>query len=339
MKIKPRQNEISQSFLKGSDLNLREQEVLKDAAIRTGFKPQKLLSRSSWWTSKQIGAFHYLGKYKNKNAIMKIQGVKPEISEIYMIQSFKKANKSKIIRPPYLYTYLKWDDKKRYEALVLEDTGNTTVINSPTNQKEVDEFYNLYYEYRKNCLSDPWIEKPDEGISEMIKTSFENWKIASYKLYPKHSLREEDDQKLIDKAVEVLIKNYQNVELEFMHGHFSATDLYKVGGDIVLLSNLYWSYRNPFRDGIFAYHWFSYGLSDLPNIMPTQIDEQRRLWLEKINMLPKNGYERKLLKLALLERATAGLNLDALSIDPQLKASKYLVSTARRDVEELIQSI
>ena len=82
--------------------------------------PDKLVSRSAWWGSSEIGAFHYAGEFEGKKAVIKIQGVKPSLSEIYMIDSFTQTNESKIIRPPYLYTHLPWDDQKRYEALVLE---------------------------------------------------------------------------------------------------------------------------------------------------------------------------------------------------------------------------
>ena len=69
---KKEQNEVSQAFLKGSDLAEREKEVLTDAAKRTGFIPHKLVNKSYWWDSKEIGAFHYSGEYKGKRAVLKI---------------------------------------------------------------------------------------------------------------------------------------------------------------------------------------------------------------------------------------------------------------------------
>src|SRR3989344_1633045 len=105
------QNKISHLFLQGSDLADREKEILDDVFKTTGFVAKKLMDRSSWWTSKEIGAFRYVGEYKGKKAVLKIQGVKSNTSEIYMIKSFQKANKSKILRPPHLYYFLPWDDE------------------------------------------------------------------------------------------------------------------------------------------------------------------------------------------------------------------------------------
>ena len=114
------QNEISHIYLQGSDLANRKQKVLQDASKKLGFKAKGISGTSNWWGSKEIGAFFAEGIYNNLPAVLKIQGVKPTISEIYMIHSFTKTNKSKLVRPPLLYACLQWDEEKRYEALILE---------------------------------------------------------------------------------------------------------------------------------------------------------------------------------------------------------------------------
>ena len=68
-----------------------------------------------------------------------------------------------------------------------------------------------------------------------------------------------------------------------------------------------------------------------------KIEEQRKLWLDKIFEL--FGKDNRLLKLALLERAVAGLNLDALSLDPKVPIAKYLVEKTRSNVVELMEII
>lgn len=339
--MKSTQNEISQNYLSSRkfDLAKKEIDILKDASHKTGFKPEKLYYRSSWWTSKEIGAFTYKGAWNDKKAIIKVQGVKPDVSEIYMIQSFQKNNKSKIIRPPKLYNYLDWNDIQRYEALVLEDVGHKKVVSNPANQNEVTEFYKIYKEYRQNCISSPWIEKPNENLSIAIEKSFRAWKKISFHLYPDHPLRKKDDPELIDRAIKVLSENFKNIEPEFMHGHFSVGDLIKFEDQIILRSNLYWSWRNPYRDAVFAYHWHMLNLHKIKNITKKQIDEQNNIWLNKIVKIPNNKHEEKLIKLAMLERSTASLNLDILSIDPRNETSKYLVEKTRDYVMSLLDEL
>lgn len=333
------QNEISLKFLEGSDLLEREEQVLKDACEKTGFIPTKLVKRISWWTSKEIGAFHYLGNYKGKKAILKIQGIKPTTSEIYMIESFAKINKSKILRPPHLYASLPWDEELRCEALIMEHAGKNFIVNTPTNKNELEKFYELFVDYRKNCLGSPWVDKPEETISEKMKNNFSKWRETTIKLYPNHPLRKKEDIELIDKAVEILINDYEKVEPVFQHPHLGEHDLKKVGNEIVVLSNLYWGWRAPLYDAIFGFHWFKYHLVDVQNITVGDIQEQVNLWLSKIESLQEVKDNQKLFKLAMLERYTAGLNLDALSIDPKSSVAEYLVDFTREEVKNLISEL
>lgn len=331
------QNKISHLFLNGSDLARREKEALKDASGKLGFTPERLLDKSSWWNSKEIGAFRYVGKFNGKKAILKIQGVRPATSEIYMIQAFSKANQSKILRTPLLYSYLPWDDEKRYEALVLEFIEGKPIVNSPTNENELSEFFNLRDEYRKNCVINPWIDKPQETLPEEIRNNFKKWREASFKLYPTHQFRIKEDEKLIDQAINILRRNYENVKREFQHGHFGVSDLLKnKNGEVIILSNLYWSWKPPFYDAVFGYHWFIYNLAKLKNVTPEFIENQRGLWVSKINSLVKKEQDKKLLNLAFLERAAAGLNLDALSVNQQSSVAEYLTEKTRDEVKRLI---
>ena len=332
------QNKISHLFLNGSDLQDREKEVLADASRRLGFMPVKFIDKSSWWSSKEIGAFRYEGGFEGKRAVLKIQGVKPATSEIYMIQAFSKNNKSKILRPPVLYSSLPWDDDVRYEALVLEFIDGKKVVNSPTNKDEIEEFFNLREECKKNCAVNPWIDKPNEPLSDEIKINFAKWRQASLKLYPIHPFREKDDEKLINEAIDLLGKNYEGVGSEFQHGHFSAGDLYKISDhEVVILANLYWSWKPPFYDAVFGYHWFIYNLSKLQNVTHEIVKLQRSLWLSKINRLAKTDRDKKLLNLAFLERAAAGLNLDALTVDFDSPIAEYLMEETRKNLKELIE--
>lgn len=333
-----KQNEISHIYLEGSDLADREQEVLEDAAFKLNFEVERISGRSSWWGSKEIGAFFAKGKFEAKEAVLKIQGVKPSVSEIFNIQQFERNNKSKLIRPPKLYAHLPWNEEKRYEALVLESVKKR-IVSTPTTNAEVKKFFEAYSEYRKNCLIFPWLAKPEDITVERVRENFDKWTKASLKLFPTHPFREESDKELIGKGVEILVRGYTNVELEFMHGHFSESDLYEKDGQIVLLSNLYWGYRPPLYDSIFGMHWFIYHLAEVGGITPEKIEEQRSLWLNGIEKLSSVQANDRLYKLALLERALAGLNLDALSIGTEGEIAKYLVDSTRKQVQNLIKEL
>lgn len=170
---KGEQNEISHAFLEGSDLLERERGLLEVASRRLGFEPTDLMGRSAWWGSSQVGAVFYSGIYDAHKAVLKIQGVKPATSEILMIREFAKNNKSNLVRPPVLYAYSEWDEDKRYEALVTEFIEGEKIINQlPAGPSQIQRFFEIYRDYRENCLTNPWLEKPSEGIGQKISESF-----------------------------------------------------------------------------------------------------------------------------------------------------------------------
>jgi hypothetical protein len=336
---KSKQNHVYKGVLKGSDLKQRKQQIIKEVEKEIGFRVTKDLGESAWWGSDTIGAFHCEGEIDGEKATLKIQGVKPQTSEIEMINSFGNQNESLIVRPPKLLKTIPWDDKRSYEALVMEWIPNNKVVNLPTDLVEVKKFFDIYKEYKNKCVNKPWLERPKQDKDSIIKNKFDNWREISYKLYPEHPFREKGDEKIIDDAVETLTEGYKNVELGFQHGHLSDGDFYYVSeGQIVLLSNLYWSWRAPFYDAIFGQHWFLYHLAD-SELNEKEVLAQMNLWWEEIDKLPKSAEEERFLKLAYLERAAAGLNLDGLSAKIERPLSEKIVKMTRERVIRLIEGL
>lgn len=329
-------NDVSAGYFRSSNLEKRIDKIVRRIASQSSFKPEKLLGKSSWWGSKTIGAFHYRGTYEGVPCVLKVQGVKPETSEVFMIESFERQNRSSIIRPPKIYYKMSWDESLGYEAFIMEDAEGKLKVGVPSNQEEVEEFFKLYREYRTNCRTKPWIKKPQETIPETIKSRFERWIKASFEIYPNHPFRHEEDQNLIAEAIGTLTREYERVKPEFVHGHFSHRDLYQVDREIVVLSNLYWAWRPPFYDTIFARHWFRYDLAGKEESTPEQIENQLRIWDEQIKKIPTNEEERRLLNLALLERSAAGLNLDALSVKTDRPCAEFIVEQTRIELQNLL---
>jgi hypothetical protein len=337
-----KQNEISHLHHERPNLAEREDDIVAEVSESIGYKPEKLMGRSHWWGSKEYGAFHYEGSFESKPAVLKVQGVKPATSEVETIKAFKEANRSKLIRPPYIYASIPWNEDLSYEAFVMEKVEGEKVVHIPFKEGELDTFFMLYDDYRKNAgLETPWVDKPEMSTSEMVKGRFTSWIRSRAEIYPDHPLIEKEDDELIDQAVETLMKGYENVELEFVHGHFGTGDVIKSGGDYVMLSNLYWTWRPPVYDSIFGYHWYRYIVIGSEGVTKEVLEKHKEVWMGKINNIPQvQGEEgQRLFKLALLERAAAGLNLDALVSDPQLDISRYSVEKTREETKSLINEL
>lgn len=332
------QNSISETFDFTQDIGAREQSLLDDASRRTGFTARKLLHRSSWWTSGVVGAFHYLGNWQGRSAVLKVQGVRPVRSEVEMISAFAQSNASKIIRAPFVYAHIPWDESSGYEALVMEHVSGEKVVHKPTTTEEVSEYFALYKEYRGRCIAKPWVNRPDVDMVDWVLGAHKKWREAGRRIYPNHPGRRPDDEELLGRASRVLRVGYAGVDFEFMHGHFSADDLYRAeDGQFVLLSNLYWSWRPPFYDTVFAYHWFGYNIAqDVVDITPDQFDAQRNLWLTYVYAQARTDVEQRLLNLALLERAAAALAIDAFTVEPHKDIVEHVFATTREEVERLV---
>ncbi len=333
------QNSISHNFDPSLDLHQREDEVLQLALQKLNFQPKKLMGKSSFWNTEFIGAIHYLGEYDGKDAVLKIQGVQMHSSEAEMIEAFEANNKSKIIRPPKLYAHLPWDEENRFETLVTEYIKAQTMISLPTTPEQVSEFFDIYAEYRANCRINPWVARPEDEVNKILDYNFEKWRQADLFMHRGDPRREKSDEQLIQDGIEVLKSNYRGVDLEFQHGHFSRGDVQKMDKEIILFSNLMWGWRMPFYDAVFAYHWFIYQLAEVASPSNDLIEEQRKIWLDKIYSLAHTEEDSKLIKLALLERALGGLRLDAFTIDPSNPVGKYLVESTRTQIRKLMKDL
>jgi len=337
--------DLQEAFNKNSDMFSKEDEIVKEIKTLTGFSPEKNIWRSEYW-GRNLGASHWLGDYNGKKAVLKIQGVKPDLSEIYIIGEFSKQNRSRLIRPPTIHEKLPWKDHNDYEAIITEyASGGNVIIDGkiPTREK-IARFLSYYCEYRKNCIPvESWLPKPE--VENDWRTSLDKLIITSQKAYPNNRLRKKEDLKLAQNAYQTLSKVYKNVQLEFLHGHFSCKDLiYESKGSdrIILFSNLFWKWRFPFFDAVFAYHWFMYELANVKNISSNQVENQRAIWFEEIYKATEafqSKQKNRLLKAAFLERAVAGFTLDSFLVDSKKPISEYLYESTKREAQSLIKEL
>jgi hypothetical protein len=333
------ENRLGASFRGGSDLQEREPAILTTVEQNLGFHPAELMGRSSWWGSEAVGAFMYAGRFNDQDAVLKVQGIKPETSEIDMLRSFA-AQQSALVRPPRLLAAKSWNEKDRYEALIIEKVSGPKLISRPTIASEVREFFRMFRNYRENCRNKPWVLKPDQSLSDTVAQNFADWRNASQKLYPDHPYRLAGDSELIDQGIELLQAGYQSVEPEFQHKHISTDDVFKVGDQYVLTSNLMWGWGAPFGDAVFAYHWYPNIIGNhVDGLSSDDIDAQKQIWLDEIWRLPKSGDEKSMLRLALLERAMAGLIIDSLTIPPEKPLARYIVESIRSETQQLLNEV
>lgn len=352
------QNDISAMRTEGKDLRDRWQGLIKDITRKTGFVPDdgQAIRASTWWRTAKVGAVTLVGQIEHedklKPAVLKIQGTKPNISESQQIQKFQAQNNSKIIRPPQIYAHMPWDEAKEFEAIVFERINGRKVLDSPpAKDNQLSRFFEIYYEYRINCVNQPWLEKPK---AYSYKKQLTNWQEAVAQQAKDNKLNLSIDQKLVDQATNILGKNLTIKDFTFQHGHLSAKDFVEADtGQVIVLSNLFWGWRTPFYDKVFAYHWHMLGMEYVKNLTPAKLVAERDKWMKYIYLTsPQPSSEsgegantRSQIDLALLERTIAALLVDrhmlaADSSKPHLiKNQTVIVSFLMDELKRLTQQL
>lgn len=343
--------DISTRLATTLELEGRYPQIAENLSKELGFLPEKQpFQKSTWWGTK-LGAVLYRGALlregKQIPAVLKIEGVEmksDELTETTMIQKAEKALVGSGIRPPKVLREIPWTKAYGgYAATLMEDVQGDYVLPLPGTARQMADLLEIREKYRKALHANhvtPWVDFDiPEGknyLSRFIRTKFEKWNETSERLFSSHPFRIEEDHQLISQVVYFLVKAYEGVAPEFQQGHFSHRDVVKVGNESVMFSNLYWSWRAPFYDMVFPYHWYMYDVANVPEMTIENIEQQRIDWKKqfaaRINTLP--GSQQRLFTLARIERLAAGLNLDALSIsnDPQNIIAQHMVEQTRDEL-------
>lgn len=340
------QNDITAMRNMGIDLAPRWEEIFAGASNSTGFVPNlDSLRKSEWWKTGKIGAVSCHGTIAKdsdeKLAVLKIQGTKPPTSEAKMIQAFEKNNTSSKIRPPKIYAHIPWNEQDQYEILIIEEVqGKPAITNHPGGDEELDNFFALYEEYRTNCRQQTWVRKP---INISYRAQVREWLDVVKSKAKNDPLIKSQDEKLAGQAVEIIERSISIKDLEFVHGHFFPEDLIIAeNSDVVLFSNLFWSWKIPFYDAVFGYHWWMLGMGSVDGFNEELLEKERQRWFEKIynlNEVKINLENEKLIDLVLLERAVPALMVDRYMLDSNKPYTKIIVEGARKELDRLVSKL
>ncbi|OGC78179.1 hypothetical protein A2619_01825 [candidate division WWE3 bacterium RIFOXYD1_FULL_39_9] len=336
-------NDVSDGLNRSITTNI--DEIIQEIQSESGFFSEDLIGESKWWNSEVAGAKHFSGIIDGKPAVLKLQLVKIDAPEVTLIENYHKFNKSSHIRAPYIYYHKPWDDNKNYEAIIMEKVEKVPVINYPSNIHEIEEFHFYFKEYKLNTdVSDPWLDLPEERSSvEFIEKKFAKWKDMRSKVTKNTDVLTETDEALIADGIKKLVSFYTDeVELEFVHGHFGPQDLSKVDKDkAVVFSNLYWSWRYPYYDLVFGFHYFKYFLANTSSVTREIYMTNSQLWQECMVKTAKSlsNFDEKTLNAAILERLLAGLNLDYLTVGRDKPMFNILLDETRAEISKYIKLI
>ncbi len=320
-------NKISEKYFEyGVSIN-DARNLIKQIIARTNFQIEKEIFCGKIYNQNKIGSLIYKGTWQSKPAVLKIQILQPDIDEIDIINKFNHQNKSTRIRLPKLYRGSKWNRNDNYGYLILEYINAAPIYQSPfANPKQIQDFSDFYQEYKTKCLNQPLFKKELNEESSLVFTAqrISHWiKIAQDKNYLSKT-KIKNTEKFLSLAGQYL----PLIKMEFMHGHLTNKDIFKISDDeYVLMSNLFWSYRPEFYDTTF--HLWN-GINDLRDLKTTsnQVIKYIQNWLRAYKKLPiikqDSDFERKF-NLMMAERCLGSLLIDIQNIHYDSHRDKFVI--------------
>ena len=179
-----------------------------------------------------------------------------------------------------MFDGLKWNKQDGYGYLLLEYISASQIYQPPfASQKQMEDFCALYQEYKTKCLHEPFIEKEPNEQNSLVFTvqRVSHWmKIAQ----TKRNLFEVDIKNL-EKFFSLSGRHLPSIKMEFMHGHFTYNDIFKLSeNEYVLMSNLFWSYRPEFYDATF-HLWASIKSLRDQSVNVEQVIKYLKNWIER----------------------------------------------------------
>ena len=304
-------NKITEKYFTQSDFSEREVEVLAVATAETGFVVEKEIFRGMIYDQNKVGSLIYKGKLGDKSAVLKLQGLKPEVDEVDIIQHLNKQNQSKFVRLPIIYSHKPWNQESQYGYTISEYIDAPKIFEMPfASKEEMKNFAYFYQEYCKSGLTKPWFEPETTDSLVFTKHRVDNWrKISEHK----KRLVAGDYLPYLEKYYALAEKHLPSVPMVFCHGHLTANDIYCLpDNSFVLLSNLFWSYRPKWYDLTFNIWSCTINIRDTSYTFE-QLLEYIEKWLAIYCSIPSvqqdKDFERKI-NIILLERIIGAILVD-----------------------------
>jgi len=300
-------NKITEKYFTQKDFSKNLTPILKHITYKTGFCIGQEIWRGLIYDNDKVGSIIFSGKYKSKPAILKIQGLKPELDEIDIYRSFSLYNKSTKIRLPSLYASHRWNKRDGFGYLIQEPLTGKPIFKMPlATQGQINSFASFYNEYRTKTVVRPFWKTKIEP-QKFFTSRLNNWiKICQHKkLWDTKEMASRVEQ------FKKLISATKPIPFVFSHGHLTANDIYQQNNQFMLLSNLFWSWRPKYYD--LAFNIWACLLKLPPN---TPFKKALRLindWEDAYKTIPwvkkQNDFD-KLFSLMLFERLIGSIVVD-----------------------------
>ena len=306
-------NKITEQYFTLGDFSQRADEVLAQVTSTTGFVVEKEIFRRTIYDKNKVESLIYNGTFQGKPAVLKLQGLKPEVEEATIITEFPNFNESKRVRPPFLYAHEAWTEERGYGYMITEYVEAPKIFKMPfATAQEMAVFAEFYQEYRNRTFPHrfPWMQVDTDDSIEFSVFRVDHWRKISEN---KGRLTVSDYAPQLARFYPLAVKHMRFIPIVFCHGHLTANDIHCLPDNLfVVHSNLFWSYRPQWYDLAFNIWACLLHIRDT-NYTIEQLLAYVESWIGSYHKIPvvqeDKDFERKM-TIMLLERTMGSILVD-----------------------------
>lgn len=343
-------NRVSELYLRqGSTFGERAPALLHEVSRRLGFAAHGEIWRGQIYTPAKAGTVIVRGSWRGRRAILKLQGIRPEVEEAELIRRFMAANTSDRVRAPQVFYAEPWDDARGYGVMVMEEVIAPPLYSPPwASPAERAAWCDLFVELYLRGVGAPWFP-PDEretSTNRFLKSRLQSWLEIGASAPRERRLADTDQQFLVPAYVAAIDRFGPELPMVFCHGHLGPDDIrVESPGHYALLSNFFWGWRPLWYNPAFNV-WIA--LMALSKEAEPTFEQAERIvaeWLASYCELPAARADHDFephFKFMLLERCVGSCLVDLVvaerSSEVEAKRAAQLgimMALARRLVDEL----
>lgn len=227
----------------------RERVILRDIESSTGFKALKELHRANVYDKSKVKDVIYKGAYEGREAVLKVQGVRPAEEESTIIEAFNRQNMSSLIRAPEIYLKRRWEPQAGYGFFIMEYVDAPRIFEKPfASAAERRDFARFYQELKTKALTRPFTAaKKPKSLMASNFDSVDYWRRVCEDV---GRLKLQDYSGYVMRYYPIFARHADGIPLEFTHTHLYPDHILKPReGEYVLVDHLnQWQYAPKWYD-------------------------------------------------------------------------------------------
>lgn len=255
-------NRVSEKYLEtDGSFGERIPAIVEEVSARVGFTPDREIARGVLYERAKAGTALVAGTYRDRPAVLKLQGIKLEIEEADLMRQFTLLNGlarqegggTEKIRVPEVLLHERFDAARGYGFMVMERINGLRIYSPPSASPRARRRYAEFYgEFRRAVRQPFFLSKGGLTTPRFLEGRLERW-LAMHASAP--AARRLDPARL-DRLVAgyraAIVRHASGLPMAFTHGHLGPDDVWVVGIDrYVLFGNAFWGWRPLWYDWAF----------------------------------------------------------------------------------------